>query len=614
MRLPATLAPWRPWLDWFDPDLAGALGELLLRLHPLLGAFRMRAQSGQLEPEGIDDLRRRGSYERLLLSEWALADAAPEEFDRRAAGGEHLFLSPKLVARQVDALTVAVFDSGPAQLGAPRLLHVALWILLAQRAQAAKARFAWGVLGIPGELHEAASAEHLRALLDARAWRFRADAGHAGTAQARAALEQQWAQHLDALQPSPGERWSIGAPGPGHGLGHRVGIGAADAGGLAVAVSAARARREATLALPDPARATRLLRGTFVLARTPTLELDQHDGPTRVVRMAKRLSLKQAPVLAANGSSVAVRLLDEPAAYVLRLTGKLRGGNPALIRMPGPMLAAAIHSHQFGGVVPTASELYFWALRGFSNGARPSQLAWANDQARWWPLLRVQAPSSQAQLFVLADGKLWRWQAELQARRAQAGSGPYAEDVLAAVPLHDAWVDFLRVADGQIEIRSTRPGFTRTPMAWAPCSGQAQSGWLHAHRSGGLYRHTAAVELRAGGHGGDRAGVWQVLQWTNGGASANFELILPSEWKTIGVDAPPGGDPVLLAINPDRTQVLAIGADQRRVLYRSATRLTAGSVAANGETIALIDLDGRLVVLHERGASTTIYAGGNGDD
>src|SRR5688572_4841309 len=170
MRLPDTLKPWHAWLGWFDPELAGVLGELMLRLHPMLGAFRMRALRGAVEPEGIDDLRRRGSYERLLLSEWAMAEVVPEEFDRRAAAGEHLFLSPKLVAREVDALTVAVFDTGPTQLGAPRLVHVAMWILLAQRAQAAKARFAWGVLGKPGELHAADTPQALKRLLDARTY------------------------------------------------------------------------------------------------------------------------------------------------------------------------------------------------------------------------------------------------------------------------------------------------------------------------------------------------------------------------------------------------------------------------------------------------------------
>lgn len=649
MRLPATLAPWRQWLDWFDPEPAAALGELLLRMHPLLGAFRMRALRGQVEPEGIDDLRRRGSYERLLLSEWALADAAPEEFDRRAAGGEHLFLSPKLVAREADALTVAVFDAGPAQFGAPRLLHMALWILLAQRAQQARARFAWGVLGIPGELHSAEHAadpaQSLRDLLDARAWRFRSDLhrddlGHAGSGAARAALEQQWAQWLDAQQPSPGERWSIGAAAPGYGLGHRVAIAAAGAGELAVTVSAPQARREARLALPEPKRASRLLRGQFVLTPQVAPAADE-SGPVRVVRVAERISLKQPPLLSANGLSVAVPLLDKNAVHLHRLTGKRRLGNPSVVHWAGPVLAAGIHSHVFGSVVafpaPSAHPqaypggtslppLAFQSLRDFVRGARPELLNCSPGRGRWAPLALVQPLGAESggrakpapELFLLDGGNLWRWRPQ-DADTDPGQFAPYSQLVLAITPMHEAWIDYLRVRNGRIEVATSRPGQTGRALAQVECAGQVQSGWLHGQRVGGLYRHVAAVELRIGGHGGERAALWRVLQWDNGASAADFEIILPSEWKVIGVDAPRQGGPALIAINPDRTALLAIGENERRTLYRSGTRLTVGSVAAGGETIALIDLSGRLVVLHERGISTTIYAGasdaeGDGDD
>lgn len=649
MRLPATLAPWRQWLDWFDPEPAAALGELLLRMHPLLGAFRMRALRGQAEPEGIDDLRRRGSYERLLLSEWALAEAAPEEFDRRAAGGEHLFLSPKLVARQAAALTVAVFDAGPAQLGAPRLLHLALWILLAQRARQAKARFAWGVLGIPGELHAADHAADpargLRELLDARAWRFRSDLhrddlGHAGSGAARAAMEQRWAQWLDEQQPSPGERWSIGAAAPGHGLGHRVAIAAAGAGELAVTVSSPQARREARLALPDPKRASRLLRGQFALSPQVAPQAEE-SGPVRVVRVDGRISLKQPPLLSANGLSVAVPLLDKDAVRLHRLTGKRRLGNPSVAHWAGPLLAAGIHSHVFGSVVaypqPAAHprahpggnsipSLSFQSLRGFSKGARPESLNASPGRGRWAPLALVQPMGAERggrakpppELFLLDSGNLWRWRPQ-DADADPAKFAPYAQKVLAIAPMHEAWVDYLRVRGGRVEVGTSRPGEADRALARADCPGQIQSGWLHGQRVAGLYRHVAAVELRIGGHGGERSALWRVLQWDNGASAADFEIILPSEWKAIGVDAPRDGGPALIAINPDRTALVAIGANERRTLYQSSVRLTVGSVAAGGETIALIDLRGRLVVLHERGVSTTIYAGasdaeGDGDD
>src|SRR5688500_5377044 len=106
--LPRALQPWREWLDWFEPTLASALGELILRLDQLAGRSRSRAMRGRVEPDGVDDVRQRGPYERLLLSEWALADALPEEFIRRAANNEHLFLSPKLVARCSESMLVAV--------------------------------------------------------------------------------------------------------------------------------------------------------------------------------------------------------------------------------------------------------------------------------------------------------------------------------------------------------------------------------------------------------------------------------------------------------------------------------------------------------------------------
>ena len=59
---------------------------------------------------------------------------------------EHLFLSPRREVRKADARIVALFDTGPAQLGAPRLVQIALWILLARRAEAAGLEFRWGTL------------------------------------------------------------------------------------------------------------------------------------------------------------------------------------------------------------------------------------------------------------------------------------------------------------------------------------------------------------------------------------------------------------------------------------------------------------------------------------
>src|SRR5437868_15500748 len=96
--LPQPLQRWRQWLGWFEPTLADALGDLVRRLAELVGPAAAAGGRGAMEPDGLGDLRRRGSYERLLSSEWLLAEELPEEFLRRAAATEHLFLAPQLRA------------------------------------------------------------------------------------------------------------------------------------------------------------------------------------------------------------------------------------------------------------------------------------------------------------------------------------------------------------------------------------------------------------------------------------------------------------------------------------------------------------------------------------
>src|SRR5207249_6830439 len=97
------------------------------------------------------------------------AGEAPDEFTRRAAMGEHAFLQ---VARREPAgarVSVALFDGGPNQLGAPRLVHLAALIVLARRAEVAGAPFAWGVAQQPaGPLFTTVTGATLMRLLDAR--------------------------------------------------------------------------------------------------------------------------------------------------------------------------------------------------------------------------------------------------------------------------------------------------------------------------------------------------------------------------------------------------------------------------------------------------------------
>jgi hypothetical protein len=167
--LPAALAPWAPMLGLFPDEVAGELGRWIPRIALAIGPMRTSRPDGSGDPDGFAGLARRGSYERLLLTEWLLADEAPDEFARRAAMGEHAFFQIARRSPARAASSVGIFDTGPDQIGAPRIAGLAALIVLAERASRAGARFAWGILHDPGgALAEVVTREGVLRLLAAR--------------------------------------------------------------------------------------------------------------------------------------------------------------------------------------------------------------------------------------------------------------------------------------------------------------------------------------------------------------------------------------------------------------------------------------------------------------
>lgn len=148
-RLPAALAPWAAELAIFPHEIALSLGPLLRRLGAALGPLRRLRHAGDGDVDGFDGLARRGPYERLLVTEWLLADEAPDEFLRRAANGEHTFLRLARPEPDGERVSHVLFDAGPAQLGSPRIAHIAALVVLSRRAAEAGAHFSWGVLQQP---------------------------------------------------------------------------------------------------------------------------------------------------------------------------------------------------------------------------------------------------------------------------------------------------------------------------------------------------------------------------------------------------------------------------------------------------------------------------------
>ncbi|GAA0950722.1 hypothetical protein GCM10009554_51150 [Kribbella koreensis] len=145
MQLPPALQPWAEPLSVLDAELAVALGPLVRQLDQLI--TRQDLGAGTHGPlDGYDGITRQGSPTRMLISEWALADAVPDEFLRRAVNAELLYLEPSYQQDRARASMAVLVDTGPDQLGAARLVQLATLIVLLRRAAARGQDLSLGVL------------------------------------------------------------------------------------------------------------------------------------------------------------------------------------------------------------------------------------------------------------------------------------------------------------------------------------------------------------------------------------------------------------------------------------------------------------------------------------
>lgn len=146
MILPKRLRSWHILLSLFTEEIAKELGEIILRLSVAIGPIKHGVLKGDENPDGFEGLTSKGDIEHLIPSEWLLADEIPHEFDRRAAMGEQLFFKKNRIEHKKGLVSVLLFDCGPMQLGGPKVVHLALLILFARRAESTGASFYWGVI------------------------------------------------------------------------------------------------------------------------------------------------------------------------------------------------------------------------------------------------------------------------------------------------------------------------------------------------------------------------------------------------------------------------------------------------------------------------------------
>lgn len=197
--LPKPLQPWTEALSIMRQEVVDGVGTWLAPLRALVGPLAIPRSTVSGDPDGLSGLTRRGSYERLVTSEWAVALEVPDEFLRRALMGEHVFLARAYQEPHGAHSSVALLDAGPMQLGAPRLVQLAALVVLAQRARDCGAEFRFGMLQDPS---------HRLLPVDRD--------GLIGWSQTRSTACQPesldgWAEALDEVEAA--DRWIVGASG-----------------------------------------------------------------------------------------------------------------------------------------------------------------------------------------------------------------------------------------------------------------------------------------------------------------------------------------------------------------------------------------------------------------
>ena len=604
-ELPRALQPWQAWLGWFDPQLAPQVGEMVRRLAEIIGTAPSTGRAGVPEPDGLGDLRSRGPYERLLASEWLLADELPDEFMRRAVASEHLFLAPRLRAAQVERSVVVLFDAGPRSLGAARLAHIAAWILLARRASEDGGNLRWGLVQQPGLLVPADSPEQLAMLMRSRSFE-----------PATPAHVERWRAALAELnEKAQRETWWVGAPGPGMpGQPTREDRLLALQPTLAGDVLQARlvvagTPRSVELPLPPSSDTTALLRGEF-----RTTNVARPLPADRTLR-GNRISLTQGLLMSMPPGHVAVPELGKHAMLVFAIPrpGQNKLAKARRQQWPSRQTPMAVGLYRGGAMALLADgdRLNFWQTLGFNQRARPSREVFeaSAQTARWLPMLRLTSDTRHLACVIDSAQRLVTWTAP-NGSAARARPLPPTEatvverDVRAMVPLGSARLAFAIVYGDGIWLRELDANGNVVPLRRRLCPAPARLADI-AIAVIGYSTPQAQVGSVGIAHRTTAGTTWQIFTITAPGqpldgvdGAASHEIALHAGERGLGLVNQRGTNaPALVVLSADRKRLRLAAPTSQSTLFESAAAIERCSVCPIRGHVAVLTRDRRLTVL-----------------
>ncbi|MET3917165.1 hypothetical protein ABID97_003947 [Variovorax sp. OAS795] len=601
MELPDGLKPWHSWLQWFESELAVELGTLIRRIQPMLGRFQGEVRGGQAEPHGLDDLRRRGRYERLLSTEWLLAEELPDEFLRRAASSEHLFLAPRPRVREARKGIVAIFDSGPLQLGAPRVGQLALWILLARRAAETGGALQWGVLQAPGKLHAADGVRQLKALMKSRSFVV-GDAGHT----------KAWAQALAELPHPPGESWLIGAssaeqPVAQRWTSHRICLRRAVHGeALEVSLDGQVSVRHAALPLPAAKVAMPLLRGEFIAVAPDALH-QHHRG---------RIALQRQPLISVQGTHVAVQLLDEPGVMVFPVAASAKQkGRPRYQRWGERLepLSVMFRGKRVGALLSFERSMYFWQIPGLNSFLAPDPEVFRAPPGlgAWLPSAWLYSAQKLCVCVLDRDGQLVAWEASRNgAPLPDEGSFRTIDRQVAGMAQwSDGGLVYAAVRSNQLVL--CRLGIDSMPSTALTICASVEEPVVH-FAGGRLWKHGlggCAVRLSSSDKELEKWRIYEpILSWTGFDLSIRGGIALVHDTKNARF--------AMLSLSPERTTLtLHSNGHHPETVYTAPERIEKISVCPNTGLAVMLTMHKKIILymVPERALRAVLHGEGAGD-
>lgn len=610
--LPASLQRWQDWLGWFDLSLAKAVGELVRRLQDLTGPASAQSGREAREPDGLGDLRSRGPYERLLATEWLLADELPEEFLRRAASSEHLFLAPSLKTQPSDRMVIALFDAGPRQLGGPRVAQLAAWVLLARRAAELGGDLRWGIVQQPGFLRDASSVEELGRLMRARRFDPVTDAHRAA-----------WREVLIGdPDETAAELWWIGAPGADvaapsgreRALTLRLSL---REGELDAQLSAPGASRRASLPLPDGRASARLLRGDFkTVAAAPTARKGGKRAPPRGHSPA--MAMTHEPLFARGGGSVMVPAVEGANAALVFTVPELGAKHQVKRRerqwssRAQPLAIGVEGLRAFGLAQRTgATTLVGWELQPFSDRElrRGEEFSHVPGTARWLPLILLSEGQNHELLIVDAERRLSQWPQGL--RPHEPVMRVIGTEVLAMVPVSPIRALILNYRKDQLWLWEVALGpIGRNGRAVMALADRPDRVFLAQAVPKGPKQAPLPVAFAAR-TAKKPAETWRV-RWSSAmrdlmeapepGEIQEATLHLAPQARAVGLTAPRHGEgdgamPALIVISAGRRSLLRVTAMGNLPLFSCDADIVKASVCPMSARVALLTRERELMVL-----------------